>query len=184
MQTLVALRGEPHKYDREFWMLELPLQHCEMQCTSIALGVFKYIMQPEKNSIQRWNDWRYVISRYRLTFRVALGKARLQKSSVNSTVLQFYQRMIEEVKIELEEELDRPTLVGHHLQTTQNTVAQERKFTQLCLSLCNRALEFIGSGDFQVEEGGHPTVISSIMELLPKELSYELWMLDRLKGNS
>jgi hypothetical protein len=69
-----------HKYDRDFLMLELPLRRCEMQCTSISLDVSKYIMQPEKNPIQSWRDWRYVISRYRLTFRlfrVVLGKARL-----------------------------------------------------------------------------------------------------------
>ncbi|KAB8227912.1 uncharacterized protein BDW43DRAFT_234433 [Aspergillus alliaceus] len=183
MQTLVALRGVAHKYDRDFLMLELPLRHCEMQCTSIVLDVSEYIMQPEKNSIRSWDNWRYVISRYRLTFRVVLGKARLQNSSVNSTVLQFYQRLIEEAKIELQEEVDRPTLAVHQLQTIQNAVAQEQKSIKLCLSLCNRALEFIGSGEFQVEEG-HPTVISSITELLPEERSYELWMLDRLKETS
>jgi hypothetical protein len=98
-------------------------------------------------------------------------------------VLQFYQRTIEEAKIELEEEVDRPTLAGHLLQTTQNAAAQEQKSTKLCLSLCDRALEFIGSGDFQVEEG-HPTDISSITELLPEELSYVVWVLGNLKKTS
>ncbi|KAL4733495.1 hypothetical protein BDV11DRAFT_199919 [Aspergillus similis] len=187
MQTLVALRGVAHEYVRDFLMLELPLQQCDMQCASIALDILKYIMQPEKNSIQSWDDWQSVISRYRLTFRVALGKAGLQKSSVNSSVLRSYQRMVEEAKTDLEEEVDRPTLAGHSLQKIQNAVALEKKSIQRCLSLCNRALAFAEAEDFQVEEG-HPTVISSITELLPKEVSSEMSsekrMFDYLKGTS
>ncbi|KAB8228413.1 uncharacterized protein BDW43DRAFT_217272 [Aspergillus alliaceus] len=163
-------------------MLELPLQHCEMQCTSIALDVIEYIKQPNKNiAVLAWDEWPYVISRYKLTFRVALGKARLQKYSVHSTVFQFYQRMVEEAIIDLEEDVQSPTVADHYLQVKQNAVAQERKSIQLCLSLCNRALEFTKSGDFQAEEGR--SVIYSIKDFLPEELSYNVWLHERSKNS-
>jgi hypothetical protein len=104
-----------------------------------------------------------------------------QKSSVNSTVLHLYQRMTEEAKSNIEEEVDRPTVAGHQLQVIHNAAAQERKSIQLCLSLCNRALEFTKSGDFQVEEGR--SVISSIAEFLPEELSYDGRMQELFKNS-
>ena len=73
-QTLAAFKGAAHDCGGDILALELPLQQCDMQCASIALKIAKCIVQPRENVIRRWEC---MISSYNLTFRVALGKARL-----------------------------------------------------------------------------------------------------------
>lgn len=102
-----------------------------------------------------------------------------QESSVDNTVLQLYQRLIEEAKYDLESEVERPTVAGHHLQKMRGALAQEQKSIQLCLNVCNHALELTKSGNLRLEMG-RPADILSITELLPEEKSHERFVLDRL----
>lgn len=73
-QTLAALEGAAHDYGNDILALELPLQQCDMQCASIAQKIAKRTVKPSDNAIR---NWKYMLSSYNLTFRVALGKARL-----------------------------------------------------------------------------------------------------------
>lgn len=74
-QTLAALMGAAHDCDDDdISALELPLQQCHRECTCIALKIARRIVQPNETVIGRWA---YMLSSYNLTFRVALGKAKL-----------------------------------------------------------------------------------------------------------
>jgi hypothetical protein len=78
-QTLGALEGAAHDYGDDILALELPLQQCDLQCASIAQKTAKRTVKRSDNTI---SNWKYLLSSYNLTFRVALGKARLCVSSL------------------------------------------------------------------------------------------------------
>lgn len=86
-------------------------------------------------------------------------------------MLQEYQSMIDDAKSYLNDQAKRPIIADHLLQDTSNTqnmVAREKRSIERCLHICNQALAFTMTWDFQVQKG-QPTFITSISELLPEE---------------
>ncbi|KGO75962.1 hypothetical protein PITC_073380 [Penicillium italicum] len=162
--TLGALEGVVHDYGDDVLALELSLQQCDLQCVSIAQKIAKRTVKTSDNTI---SNWKYMLSSYNLTFRVALGKARLQRVSLTSAVLKQYQIMIKQAKLDLAEQ----AIIAHLLPETSNTrkmLTREKRSIERCLYICNRALEFTVTSNFQARKG-QSTLISSINELLPKE---------------
>ncbi|KAF3018784.1 hypothetical protein E8E15_008590 [Penicillium rubens] len=166
-QTLGALEGAAHDYGDDILALELPLQQCDLQCASIAQKTAKRTVKRSDNTI---SNWKYLLSSYNLTFRVALGKARLQQFPLASVVLEQYQMMVEQAKIDLTEQANTPVIADLLPETsnTQNMLKREKRSVERCLYICNGALEFTMTSDFQARRG-QSTVISSINELLPEE---------------
>lgn len=72
-QTLLALESMAYDYGGDLLPLQLPLQLCDIQCTSIALNILERV-QPRDKSIKRWGD---ILSAYNMTFRVFLLQAKL-----------------------------------------------------------------------------------------------------------
>lgn len=93
-----------------------------------------------------------------------------QQVSLASAVLKQYQIMVEQAKLDLTEQAKTP-VIADLLQETSNIqkmLTREKRSVERCLYICNGALEFSMTSDFQARKG-QSTVISSINELLPKE---------------
>ncbi|KAF4772657.1 hypothetical protein HAV15_005058 [Penicillium sp. str.  len=167
-QTLVALVGVAHYCAGDLLPLELPLQQCDIQCTSIALNIADNIVQPRDSAIKSWAN---TLSSYNMTFRVVTVKAKLASFPLSGDVLQQYRSMIEEAQSDLNDQIKSP-IVAHHLRletsNLQDMVLREKRSIEQCLHICNGALEFEMTKEFKVHKG-QPTVISSINELLPEE---------------
>ena len=92
--------------------------------------------------------------------------------------------MIEDAKSDLNDQAESPiiaTLV-QEMSYIQYMVAREKISIKQCHHICNRALEFTMTSDFQVHPG--PTVISSIDQLLPEERRGFAALLDRIRQSS
>lgn len=85
-------------------------------------------------------------------------------------MLEQYQIMIEQAKLDLTEQANTPVIADLLPETsnTQNMLAREKRSVERCLYICNGALEFTMTSDFQARKG-HSTAISSVNELLPEE---------------
>lgn len=79
-QTLVALEGVAHYCAGDLLPLELPLQQCDIRCTSIALTIADNIVQPCDSAIESWAN---TLSSYNMTFRVVTVKAQLYVSRLS-----------------------------------------------------------------------------------------------------
>ena len=93
-----------------------------------------------------------------------------QNVSIASIVLEQYQNMIEDAKSDLNDQAES-TIIADLVQETphiQYIVAREKISIKQCHQICNRALEFTMTSDFQVPLG-QPAVVSSINQLLPEE---------------
>lgn len=67
-QTLIALEGVAHDCGDDLQALELPLQQCDLQCTSIALKFALAALDGVQLKGDPVTNWAYMISNYNLTF--------------------------------------------------------------------------------------------------------------------
>ncbi|PGG95238.1 hypothetical protein AJ80_09998 [Polytolypa hystricis UAMH7299] len=107
-----------------------------------------------------------------------------RKVSIAGNVLQQYQSMIEDANLYLNDQMESPIIADflpRELPNTQNvTLALEKRSIEQCLQICDRALEFTKTSNFQADKG-QPTVISTINELLPQEQRGSTMVLDRIR---
>lgn len=85
-------------------------------------------------------------------------------------MLKQYQDIIEDAKSDLNEQAEY-TMIAYPVRETshiQYIIAREMISIKQCHHICDRALKFTMTKDFQVHQG-QPTVISSINQLLPEE---------------
>ncbi|KKZ66332.1 hypothetical protein EMCG_07933 [[Emmonsia] crescens] len=114
-QTLIALEGVACGRGDDLRALELPLQQCNSQCIFITLKFAWAALDGVQLKGDPVTNWVNMIFRYNLTFRVVLGKARLQEVSIAGNVLEQYRNMIENAKLDLTDEIESP-IISERLQ--------------------------------------------------------------------
>ena len=94
-----------------------------------------------------------------------------QKDFVDSVVLKQYQTIIKIAKSDLDEQLETPLIEDY----------KEKRSIKQCLDICDSALRSTRTRDSSQTHEKHPTVISSITELLPEERGRDEILRDRVK---